>query len=283
MSDIWELSNSSRAKVLEAQFRELGVDSSTPGFCDSPAFLRAERRNARVMDLYAEFIETRSYEAKYLAEARKKIEIVAETVRDAIEKDGRPGACVHASGIIGRMLDKLGIWNYVAKSTLTITYPASAGITPNYFWALDTGDFDSPHAIVVAPPFAIIDVTLRYQQYGGGETKYIPHSVLADKYSSTEWNGADLASDNLRAYLRSRGSDVASFLRANRPHVLQTIASLPPRQVSHEATRMKYVIVAVGGFIEQLDDIVGYNPNGRTAREIFDQDVMPLIETEGKK
>lgn len=278
MSDIWELSNTSRAKVLETKFRELGVDSSSPGFCDSPAFLRAERRNARVMDLYAEFIETRAYDANYLAEARKKIEIVAEAVRDAIEKDGRLGACVHASGIIGRMLDKLGVWNYVAKSTLTVTYPASAGITPNYFWALDTGDFDSPHAIVVAPPFAIVDVTLRYQQYGGSEAKYIPHIVLADKYMPAEWNGADLASDDLRAYLRSRRSDVNSFLRVNRPHVLETIASLPPRQASSGSTQMKYVIVAIGGFIEQLDDIVGYNPNGRTAKEIFDQDVMPRLK-----
>jgi hypothetical protein len=35
------------------------------------------------------------------------------------------GACVHASGMVARMLDRLNIWNFVAKATLTITLGAN--------------------------------------------------------------------------------------------------------------------------------------------------------------
>ncbi len=40
---------------------------------------------------------------------------------------------------------------------------------------------------------------------------------------------------------------------------------------------LKYVIVAVGGFVEQLEGVVGYKPCGRTALQIFNEDVVPKL------
>ncbi|MCH7890275.1 MAG: hypothetical protein IH921_02110, partial [Gemmatimonadetes bacterium] len=80
----------------------------------------AEQENPRLLDRYALYIETNSYDQAYLVEARHKIDVAAEAMRRAVEADGRLGRCVDASGMLGRMLDRLGVWNWVAKSTLTL-------------------------------------------------------------------------------------------------------------------------------------------------------------------
>ncbi|EED41098.1 hypothetical protein SSKA14_4122 [Stenotrophomonas sp. SKA14] len=52
---------------------------------------------------------------------------------------------------------------------------------------------------------------------------------------------------------------------------------LPARSFSLNGTSLRYVIVAIGGTVEPLEEITGYKPSGRTAQEIFDQDVLPKL------
>ncbi len=271
----WNFSNESKARELQSKFAKLDIDCEMPGFCDSKAFLRAERSNPKIMEDYARYIEARVYSETYLEDATRRITHVAETVRRAVEADGREGACVDASGMLGRMLDKLGIWNYVAKSTLTISYPAAAHISKSYFWALDEGEFASPHAIVIAPPFGIIDVTVRYQRYSGRQKDYLPHSVVADHVEVVRWEPDDIANDDLREYLAAQRIPFAGFLERERPHMMAVMKELPARQVEINGTSLKYVVVAIGGTVEQLEDITGYRPSGRSAMEIFQAEVTP--------
>lgn len=274
----WKFSNESKALALRSKFERLGIDYEKSGFCDSEAFLKAESKDPKIMEDYARYIETRAYTETYLDNAAERITLVAEAVRSAVEVDGREGACVDASGMLGRMLDRLGIWNYVAKSTLTITYPTAARIPKSYFWALDEGDFVSPHAIVVAPPFGIIDVTLRYQMYSGRHREHLPHSVLADVLEVADWEPDDIANDELREYLSAKRVPFLSFLKQHRPHMVAVMQELQARQVAVNGTSLKYVIVAIGGTLEQLEGISGYRPSGRTALEIFESDVVPHLD-----
>jgi len=273
----WSLSNAGREQELRANFQKLSIDCDAPGFLDSAAFLKAERANPRILEAYAEFIETRTYSKEYLADAGEKIEIAAEAVRAAVEKDGRQGACIDASGMLGRMLDKLGIWNYVAKATLTINYPEKSKLSPTHFWEFDEGQFAAPHAIVVAPPFGAIDVTVRHQGYSNHEERYLPPAVLATVFEDAGWNAEDLASQKMRVYLQVRGMAFHDFVATQRPGLLQVINTLRPRKIVVNGTSLKYVVVAVGGTIEQLDDITGYKPSGRTAKQIFIEDVLPKV------
>lgn len=274
----WKLSNAPRERHLRDIFTKLGIDCNAPGFCDLPTFLRLEGANPRIMESYAEFVETQAYQPEYLASAAKRIELVSETVRRAVADDGRLGACVDASGMIGRMLDKLGIWNYVAKATLTVTYPSASKLPNTYFWALDTGDFVSPHAIVVAPPFGVIDVTLKYQAYRGGQARFLPKAVLAETFAPSEWSAEDLACNELRSFLQSRRVKFKDFLRRDKPNMLKVMQALPPRKIDANGTFLKYVIVAVGGTIEQLEDITGYKPGGRTAMELYQAHILPQVQ-----
>lgn len=273
----WSLTNPTREKALRASFQKQGINCDTPGFLDSSAFLKAERANPRILESYAEFIETQSYSEDYLTDASAKIAIAAEAVRAAVEKDGRQGACIDASGMLGRMLDKLGIWNYVAKATLTIDYAAESKLSPAHFWEFDDGEFAAPHAIVVAPPFAAIDVTVRHQGYSNQEERYLPPAILATEFEETDWNAEDLACDALRVQLSARRIQFHDFLAQNRPGTLQVINTLRPRRVVVNGTSLKYVVIAVGGTIEQLEGITGYKPGGRTALQIYQSEVLPKL------
>lgn len=52
---------------------------------------------------------------------------------------------------------------------------------------------------------------------------------------------------------------------------------LQPRRVIVAGTALKYVIVGVGGAQEQLEEVLGYLPSGRSPFEIFNEDVLPVL------
>jgi hypothetical protein len=273
----WPLSDSSVQKKLERAFRNRSIDYSKPGFCDQEAFLRVERQDHRFLETYAQFVEARAYDEPYLSDARQKIDAVAEVMRAAVAQDGRLGACVDASGMVGRMLDRLNIWNYVAKSTLTITFEQS-GHDPQYFWALDDRQFVAPHAIVVAPPYAVVDVTVKHQPYPTSKGILIPDLVLADQFEQTNWSAEDLANPTIRHIaIQSGFRQFREFLARRHPEMLEVMAALPARLVRTGDITLKYVIVAIGGFVEPLDHVRGYQPCGKTALELFEQQVVPRL------
>lgn len=274
----WRLSNSAKEKQLKRAFDNRGIDPSQVAFYDSPAFLKQEVEDPRILNTYAEHVEAKEYSAEYLLSAHRKIETVAHAVGAAIRRDGRQGACVDASMMIGRMLDRLGIWNYVAKATLTIEFPDRSGILPIYFPDMDpTREFAAAHMIVVAPPFGIIDVTLRQQPYPGRIVDYLPDTVLANDFADSQWTTLDVMSVEAIGLAHGDGMHPDDFFRRHCPGKIKVIERLRPRSVVVNGTKLKYVIVGVGGAQVHLEDLDGYRPSGRSALEIFEKDVMAVL------
>lgn len=75
------------------------------------------------MNMVARLVEAKTYSSDYLLAAEKKVLVAADAVYRRVARDGRPGLCVVASGILSRILDELGVWNYTAKSNLAIYFP----------------------------------------------------------------------------------------------------------------------------------------------------------------
>lgn len=274
----WRLTNNSKEKQLQRSFRNRGIDSSQPAFYDFPAFRKSEDLDPRILNDYAEYVEVREYAPDYLLSARKNIEAVVHAVGTAIRADGRMGACVDASMMIGRMLDRLGVWNYVAKATLSIEFSTESRIQPIYFPDLDpTRSFAAAHAIVVAPPFGIIDVTLRQQPYPGRIREYLPDYVIANDFSDSQWEIADVMSDEAVEAAISSRMHPEIYYRKMCPEKIKMFERLKPRSIVCDGTALKYVIVGVGGFLERLEDFVAYKPSGRSAFEIFEEDVKPTL------
>lgn len=53
--------------------------------------------------------------------------------------------------------------------------------------------------------------------------------------------------------------------------------ALPSRLVKLADTELKYVIVAIGGFVEPLERLAAYKPGGRPALQIFNDDILPKL------
>lgn len=277
---MWRLTDEGTAEQLRRAFRSAGIDCSKPGFCDDREFLVIEQRDPRILEGYAHLIESQEYTPAYLDEARKKIEVVAEAVRAAIEADGSNSRCVHASAVIGRMLDELGIWNYQAKATLTITFPNHPEIEPVYFWAIDSSgrEFHSPHAIIVAPPFGIIDVTVKYQPYSSDvKRNLLPEKIVTDAFERATFDAGDLADDNLRLALHMQRIPFQQFMERRLPKWLEVFDWLPARSMKATNVNLKYVIIGVSGLQERLKDIKSWTFAGRTPLQIYEQDVLPKL------
>lgn len=276
----WALSSSAVRNDLEDWFSRRKIDCSQPGFHDSPEFLKEERRAADILNRVARLVEARAYTPEYLEDAGRKIRIAAEAVAHHVKKDPRLGLCVVASGVLSRMLDHLGIWNYTAKSNLAIHFPPSVSRTPRFFYSLDQGHFSAAHAIVVAPPFAVIDVTLGSQPYDTHSIgKWVPDTVLCTEFQSYMATENDLISPEMRSFIHGRGQSGQEFLDTQRPQLVELMKQLPGRKVSHNGGHLNYGIVAVGGYTERLEEMAlqGCGINGLAPLEIFTRDVLPKI------
>ena len=276
----WPLSNSKVQHELEAWFSDRGIDPFQPGFHDTPEFLHAEARDPDVLNMVARLVEARSYTVEELAQAERKILVAAEAVARRVAEDGRPGLCVVASGVLSRILDELGVWNYTAKSNLSIQFPPAISSSPRYFYTIDQGEFAAPHAIVVAPPFVIIDVTVRHQAYGKpAMTQYLPPIAITKELKPYRVKADEIVSPEVRAILRMDNLSAEAFLKRSKASMLELMRQLPSRQISLDGGCLGYGMAAVGGYQERLGEMQGefISINGLTPMEIYKQDVLPKL------
>lgn len=276
----WPLSNIAAQQQLETWFTQRGMEPSTPGLHDTPAFLQAEQGDRRALDHVARLVEARNYTADELCEAEHKIRVAAQAIADRVARDERQGLCVVASGVLSRMLDELGVWNYTAKSNLTIHFPHSVSPEPRYFYTIDHGQFVAPHAIVVAPPFTVVDVTVKYQFYDEDAMgKWLPPMVMTKEMHPCRVKNNELVSPSARAELRRHGLTVERYLAQEKSDMLELMRHLPSREVALDGGRLGYGLVAVGGYQERLRELQVANCiiDGLTPVEIYERDVLPKL------
>ncbi len=277
---LWSLSNTTAQHELENWFTQRGMEPSMPGLHDTLAFLQAEQRDSRALNQVARLVEARSYTADELGEAERKIRVAAQAIANRVARDQRQGLCVVASGVLSRMLDELGVWNYTAKSNLTIHFPRSVSPEPRYFYSIDHGQFAAPHAIVVAPPFAVVDVTVKHQFYDEDAMRHwLPSTVMAKETRPYQVTSMELVSPSVRAELLKHGMTVERYLAQEKSDMLELMRHLPSREVTLEGGRLAYGVVAVGGYQERLRDLHGANCSidGLTPIEIYERDVLPKL------
>lgn len=277
----WPLANFQVQKQLEREFTRLGIDYSQPGFHDSFSFLAAEAKDPTFIDRYAQYVEARYYTDSELTEAKRKIEIASDVVSKAVQSDGRHGLCVVASGVLSRILDELGVWNFCAKSTLTITFPTNVSSNPQYFYALDQGNFTAPHAVVVAPPFLLVDTTVSAQAYANSTmSQALPSLIMQQQFTSFEWNEEDIAAPHVRIALKAKGKTVHSHLQSDNPHMLKMMNAFPARLAEYAGGSLGYVITGVGGYSEKINELTHHtNINGKSASNLLKEQVQPRLST----
>lgn len=280
----WPLANPVNFDTVVSALTRQGIDCATVGFHDSPAFVAAERVDPSVLELLARFVESRSYSDAELETAERVIRAAAETVQAAVEADGRPGLCVVASGVLSRILDALGVWNYCAKATLTVEFPPEVSSSTRHFYSIDQGSFEAPHAVVIAPPFTLVDITARYQAYDTlGMAEALPRLVMDKTFTPYRWAVEDIVAPEMAPLRRGGRAGLEAFLRNRNQPMLRAMRDLPGRQVAlSNGGSLRYVVCGVGGYIEQLADLHGNaNLNGQSPISLLRDVILPRLSIEG--
>jgi len=167
---------------LGEKFRQFGIDTSCPGFYDDPKFIAAQAGNPTLLEDYAEFVLTRPCDAAYLSRARQVTADMAEFLYGKLVADGRLGACIDCSGGMLRMLERKGIWCYMATGGLRLEFVAETGIPTLRFHPFmpENSPAVAAHGWLSAPPFHIVDIAISRQPVDARANKFLPRYVLAE-------------------------------------------------------------------------------------------------------
>lgn len=193
---------------LENLFQNAGIDYSKPGFYDTPAFIEQEKRAPSFLEVYADYIDSMSFSPDYLINAKSVALNVTKFVYDKLTSDGQKGVCLDVCGIISRFLEKEGIWNYVIKGGLTISFDKKTRLSTTYCAPLMAHDNSAVlgHAWVVAPPFKVIDVAFSLQHYSRGEEKYLKGFIAEESIADAALEAIDIFdADAIKLFIKHNG------------------------------------------------------------------------------
>lgn len=260
--------------------QENKIDISEPGFFDDPNFLAFEKEDPRFLICYAKYVYGKKYNSEYLKNAEQKIIKVCEIMYSELVKDGRKGACIDLSVVLARILDKLGVWNFVVKGAVAIEFPENSQLEAAYYWPLDTNDAKAGHVWIYAPPFKVIDLTLHEQPYPNSEQNYLPDKTLLKKHIPVNFSIKDLCSPEFRTLMAMEGFPLSlqGVYRIN-PEIKRFVSTFKISSVlEHKGTKVNYIPCAVGGSDRPLEEIESLNLSGKTGYEVYKESIEPLFK-----
>jgi hypothetical protein len=264
---------------IRDRFVGLGIPVEAPGFYDHPAFLALKAQDPDALALYARFVQLQPYTAEYLDFAEKKIRALGDLLYEELVLDGRLGACIDLSMAMSRMLDKLGVWNYMVNGAVTTVYPAESGIPNGYYWPIhDRDDVQAGHAWVCAPPFAVVDVTIGRQPRDLHPHEFVPDFVYAKERHDFPVYIDDLCSEDVRAALVARGvPPTLEGLFTVHSRLKSFLETFQGTLVSHHGALYEYIPVFILESVGRLEHITDLCLNGKYAQEIWAEKVAPRL------
>ncbi|MDX7951635.1 hypothetical protein P7D22_10695 [Lichenihabitans sp. Uapishka_5] len=261
-------------KVLSRFFANRRIPTDAIGFYNSPQFLEAEGRDRSVLDFYAAWVRARPRDPGYDKMAREVVPAVAGFVAREVVTDGQLGACVDASMMLTKMLEEQGIWCYALRGALTITSPELDD--PTYFWVLDEKQ-NPGHVWVAAPPFEIVDVSLRAQPYERHEAALVPEVLCVERGERITGTVDEYCSPQVLADAVARNGHLPPDAHLQLvPEMARVVASFPSIEVGSGATRLRYNVSGIAvSSAPDLDAIKSRRWNGRLAGDLYRDVVLP--------
>jgi hypothetical protein len=259
-------------------FNSNKIDSSYPGFYDDRRFLELERQNPTLLSNYASFVSQIPFDKDYLGNTEKTIRNIATLLNQELQKDGRQGACIDVSMALGRMLEKEGIWNYQVKGSLVITFPPNTHIPKKYFWPVDQGNYVAAHAWVVAPPFKIVDITIRQQPYIQNEKNHLPEIILQKETAYSKLELDEIISPPLLPLFKTQyRNNKAQILNAISPDLTRFNLRFKPEIFENNGISYKYSGTGIMAPDKPFEKATSLQLNGRYGMAIYQDIIKPQL------
>lgn len=267
---------------IDARMRELGIDTTQFGFYDQPAFLAAEHRDSSFLDHYALWVQSRPRTTDYDARVRRIVPRLAEVLADLFEREGMQRSCAHMSAMMQRILDRLGVWSFGLKGSM-IAYVERKNLWRGQAMC-DVPDFPGAevgHAWVVAPPFKIVDGTIRLQNPAGDPmNKFTPPIVAVEEAKLIKPTLEDVVSAELRARHQHYEGRLDSQLHHRLVPQLRSFGrAFPSWEVRFGELALRYVPAGVRISDVELEEINGASEK-LCGGEVWHDHVVPAFSAD---
>lgn len=258
-------------KKLETKFQSLKINFHKPGFYNDPNFIKEEMKNPYLLDDYASYVVHRKYDDEYLRKAKKIIENAVSFLSDEIETDGSLGTCVTASGYLVRILEELGIWSFATCGMTKLTI-RDKSIPDIYFRPYNIHGVVG-HQWVFAPPFKIVDLTLKFQKYGNSDySNLLDHFYLIEQLEQESFNFFDFVDPEVIP--RFPPPYTLNTLSKANPEGFKLGTVLPNGSHSTDKYTVSYYSLATKMSEEKsIDDFndSSFKPNNKTLRMLLEE------------
>jgi hypothetical protein len=264
---------------LQKDFAEAGITTDSPGFYEDFQFIRREHKDPTYLDNYARFVQWKDYSDAYLDKADKIVHIVAAEMQLAMQLDANQASYDASPLVFSRILEREGIWNYVVRGSLTVTFPQGSGFEPHWFPAVNAerGFKKSPgYTWVVAPPFQIIDLTIQTQDFPHPVGHLLPKILLEKDVEPAEGDLEEMLTAAALDEIRTAGLSLEEGLDRLAPGFSCRFApDFPACTFLRGETRFKFVPMKIVTTEESLEQFKDFTSKGRTAIQIYEQEIKP--------
>ena len=266
---------------LLQEFAEEGIPISQPGFHQDPSFIRCEHKDPTYLEKYVRFVQHQQYSQSYQDQAALIIQVVSEELQWALHQEQSPEAYNEAPLVMSRILEREGVWNYVASGGLTLTFPAGSGFEPFTLPAM-TMQYGKPadcaYRWIVAPPFQVIDITIQACNCPNPIHHLLPKLVW-DAGEPVIGEPGDIFSDAMLKEIAKAGMTTDQALDRYLPDYRSVIAAnYPARLITWTGTQLKYVPTAVSVADVPLKHCKGFRACGLSAAQIYSARIRPRIK-----
>lgn len=246
-----------------------GLPIDQPGFYDHPRYVRVEQAQPGYINTYARYVRDQRYSEPYLDRSEAVIQAASSLLSKEVIADGRTNLCVAASKVLSKILEREKIWNYVVVGAFSVSIRIDGRWQSHSFFPFDVRTVDAAHAWVVAPPYCIVDLTLRQQRYPGPAAAYLPDCLLTTYTFGADVTARDVCSPALLLGLHLKGFSDDEILDRAFQSFKQFSSVFPPEVMQTASATLKYVPTRIITPEGDLDRLHALTINGKTPEVLY--------------
>ena len=207
-----------------------------------------ERADPVALELYSSWVLARPRDNAYDTHARAIVPRLAALIETMLATARTLGGCVNVATAMARMLDRLSVWSFAARGSLTIEIPSKPEVGRRYFPECEIcrnpGEV-AGHGWLIAPPFVVVDPTLRHQKWVDLQpaiAALLPAAVAAEAGAVVRPRWFDTVSDRVVAANGLKKHDLNERLPylAN-PGLARLERTLPGRDIRVGELSLRYI------------------------------------------
>lgn len=242
------------------------------------------------MELYARWVLGRPRDRIYEKRVRDIVPRLARLIERRLASENGVGACVNVATMMARMLDRLEVWSFAVQGSLTVEMPSRPDVGRRYFSECDLLDHEdnvTGHGWLAAPPFIVVDPTLKHQQWVDlhpAIAACLPDVVVAERAEIVRPRWFDVVGDTLIEKYCIQPSDLTAELPYRfKPDLAHVEQFLPGRNVRIGDLSLRYIAGAVKISDVELEELPCVSPHGTnlTPKRLWEEIVYPELAGRG--